>query len=275
MNEQENVIVFKDTLKQIKEKYQTDTVEAKYYNGLPDVEVSVKHTPITMVHGGTVNTGYANADNMRVAILNFADALKYGGWVEDGTQTQEENICRCTNLYPVIGSEKSHEEYYAPNMRDVELRQILNGYSKHDERSEVYTDRIIYARDITVFKDDTTYADVEPRRFDVITSPSPKAYLNTADAIAVYTKRITQIILSAIDNGVECIVLGAWGCGAFGQNPEYVALSFAHVLNKYGGYFKKIIFAIKPTPHWHDTDLYDTFKSTLDRFYLEEVRDEK
>lgn len=263
----DNVIVFKDTLKQIEEKYPVDVKNVKYYNGAPVVEKLPEYHPIKMVHGGTVNTGYANADKMQVAILNFADAIKYGGWVEYGAQTQEENICRCTNIYPILGSELSDKNYYKPNLATLNVRPV-DDYSHYGREDEVYTDRIIYAQDVVVFKDDTTYENVEPRKLDVITCPAPSARMGVFKAFDTFTQRAEQILLSAIDNEAECIVLGAWGCGAFGQIPEVVARAFAEALNRYGGYFKSIIFAIKTTPTWGDTDLYTTFKTSLQRYYI-------
>jgi uncharacterized protein (TIGR02452 family) len=261
-----NIAVFWDTLKQTEEKYTPLKSDVRYYNGLSPIEKSEEYTPVTMVHGGTVNTGYANADEMRVAILNFADALKFGGWVENGAQTQEENICRCTNIYPVLGCADSDKNYYKPNLDTLNPRK--KGDFRHfGNKDEVYTDRIIYARDTIVFKDDTTYENVEPRKLDVITCPAPSAYLSMFEAMPIFVSRIEQIVLSAIENEAECIVLGAWGCGAFCQDPVLVADAFAEVLNKYGGYFKKIIFAIKPTPNWGERDLYDTFNVRLNRFY--------
>lgn len=263
----DNVRVFEDTMKQIREKYSPYKDNILYYNGLPSIEKSVEHTPATMVHGGTVNTGYVNAEDMRVAILNFADAIKFGGWVENGAQTQEENICRCTNIYPVLACADSDRYYYKPNLDTLNPRE--KGDLRHfGNKDEIYTDRIIYARDITVFKDDTTYANVEPRKLDVITCPAPSAYLSMYEAMPIFINRIEQIVLSAIKNEVECIVLGAWGCGAFCQDPVLVADAFAEVLNRYGGYFKKIVFAIKPTPNWGERDLYDTFNIRLNRFYI-------
>ena len=272
MTEDDNILVFSDTLKRIKEEYPTDGIKVRYYNGIEDLGMPDCVTPITMVHGGTVNTGYSYSKDMRVAILNFADAMKFGGWVENGAQTQEENICRCTNIYPILGSRNSEIEYYAPNTEDVKNRLRTN---RDKLVSEIYTDRIIYARDVTVFKDDTTYDSVEPRKFDVITCPAPKARLSPSEAVGIYVKRISQILLSAIKNDAECIVLGAWGCGAFAQNPELVACAFAVALNTYSGYFKKVVFAIKPTPQWGEKDLYDTFGNIFSRFYDGEVEYEK
>ena len=266
MTEEQNVRVFRDTLIQIKEKYPVDLDNVRYYNNIEHVEAINSTTPITMVHGGTVNTGYSYADSNRVAILNFADAIKYGGWVEYGAQTQEENICRCTNIYPVLGSKDSHDFYYRPNMATLNPR-LVGDLCHYGNSDETYTNRIIYARDVTVFKDDTTYADVEPRQLDVITCPAPSARMTVDDASLLFTSRILQIVFSAILNGAECIVLGAWGCGAFGQSPELVARAFARVLNQYGDYFKHIVFAIKPTPTWGDKDVFDTFSEVLGKYY--------
>lgn len=262
-----NVEIFKDTLKQSAEKFPiTPKENAVYYNdtNFPTVDINEGNTPITMVHGGTVSTGYVNADNMRVAILNFADALDAGGLVWVGANTQEENICRCSNLYQILGADESRHEYYSPNARD------LNRTGRY-----TYTDNIIYARDITVFKDDTTYENIEPKQLDVITCPAPSAFLLDYEALPLYVNRLARVVMSAIDNNAECIVLGAWGCGAFNQKPELVAKAFATVLNNYGGHFKKIIFAIRPTSRAEGTDMYKVFKEILTTHYTGEVKDEE
>ena len=260
-----NIEIFKDTLNQIEYRYPIDMGNVKYYNGvkmLPTLDSVDGDSEIVMVRGGTVSTGYANADKMRTAILNFADALEAGGLVWVGANTQEENICRCSNLYPMLDNKKSRVNYYTPNAKMVEL-----------SGREVYTDRIIYARDVIVFKDDKTYLNIKPRKLDVITCPAPNTPLKELSAMKIYATRMEQIILSAIDNGVECLVLGAWGCGAFGQTPELVANSFAQVLNVYRGYFKKVVFAIRPT--YSETDgMYEIFDKVLTNNFGE-VKHEK
>ena len=254
--EVKNIGVFKDTLKQIEERYSPRDVQVKFYND--DLEAPEKNSgvPITLVRGGTVNTGYSYADKERVAILNFADAMKYGGWVENGAQTQEENICRCTNLHPVLGKSDADKNYYAPNKKNV----LETGF-------ELYTNRLIYAQGITVFKDDTSYENVAPRKLDVITCPAPKEALKSDFALRLYEDRMEQIVLSAVENGADCIVLGAWGCGAFAQDPKVVAQAFAEVLNVYNGYFKRIVFAIKSTPTWGEDGAYEIFRRVLRERY--------
>lgn len=259
----ENILIFQDTLKQIEESYPIDASKVRYYITLNTLDHSKgKLTPITMEHNGTVHSGYNTANEMRTAILNFANAVTPGGCVEYGSNAQEENICRCTNLFPHLLLEKSAKNYYTPN-------------AEHEKTEPgIYTDRIIYTRDAIVFKDDETYENIEPRTLDIITCPAPSVYLTLCEAVPLYVMRIKNIVLSAIENKAECIVLGAWGCGAFGQDPLLVADAFAMVLNWYGGYFKKIVFAIHPTPT-HQDDMYNTFLTRLSANYKGGINREK
>ncbi len=246
-----NVQVFQDTLLQAKNKYDPNEVEILLYDGTLDFARTLALPPIHFVNGGTVSTGYKYAENEHVAILNFADGLTAGGLVEVGETTQEENICRCSNLYPTLTREGCKKFYYDEN-------------AKH---GGVYTDRVIYSRGVTVFKDDVTYKTIFPRVLDVITCPAPSCRMDKYRAGGVYENRIKQILFSAIDNGAETIILGAWGCGAFGQSPHLVATAFANVLCEYGGHFKHIVFAIKPTPMYSDVDNAYVFKEVLTRLY--------
>lgn len=252
MAENNNIAVFKDTLIQSRVKYSYFDIKTHFYTGF-DLNVGrAEGNEVIIRKGGTVSTGYEYAEKYKTAILNFADALEAGGLVWEGARTQEENICRCTNLYPVLASEECKKFYYDANRAHVEkTRAILGRYR------EVYTDRIIYTEGVTVFKDDVTYENIEPRKLDVITCPSPREHLEPQDALGIYMGRIIAILMSAVENGAECVILGAWGCGAFGQNPYIIAKAFSEALKLYGGNFKKVVFAIRPTHR--DADLSDIF----------------
>lgn len=180
--------------------------------------------------GGTVSTAYKYAaEGFHVAMLNFADALVPGGLVLAGEVTQEENICRCTNLYESLTSEKA-KIYYNQNNR--------YGGSR-------YTNALIYSPGVVIFKDDITY-DMLPEQFaaDVITSPAPLGG-NTLMMQDLIATRMEGIVKSAIAHGCEVLILGAWGCGAFGQDAVVIARLFANVLNKYRYYFDRVQFAIR------------------------------
>lgn len=208
---------------------------------------------VSLVHAGTVETGYKLIEEKRsTAILNFADAITPGGLVLAGASTQEENICRCSNLYESLTIPYCYDNYYIPNAK-------LN--------DDIYTDNIIYSHNVTFFRDDKDYHIISPRSMDVITCPAPSRELDDATALEIYTKRIEQIVLVAIKNSISNLVLGAWGCGAFGQNPYLVAKAFAETLNKYGYRFNKIVFAIKSTAEGQEDINFKAFSEVLSKIY--------
>ena len=198
-----------------------------------------------------INIKYA--DKYHVAVLNFASSTHPGGSVRSGSRAQEENICRCSNLYEGLTINKCIKEYYE--------------YNRDNYNNGLCTDVTIYLPNVTVFKDDKKYKQVNEYKVDVITCPAPKCYFyDDNEAYNVYLKRIEQIILSAIDNKADCIVLGAWGCGAYKQDPVLISRAFIDNLHKYSGYFKKVLFGIKPAAGWND-DNYTIFLREFKNHY--------
>lgn len=253
---QNNIAVFKDTIKKSNTIYKQATDALKENtrvfddadNIFTDKELILNdNMKISVVAGGTVSTAYKMkvSDNKYVAMLNFADAKRPGGWVAEGAQTQEENICRCTNLYAAITQPKCMTNYYGLN-----LKAGIPDSERH--YNEPYTDALIYSPSVAIFKDDITYDDVPVRFVDVITSPSPCGNVGGVESILEH--RMRGIFKVAHYYGVTSIVLGAWGCGAFGQNPEVVAKCFANVLKELP-LFDEVVFAIRPTAvrdYWDD-----------------------
>ena len=206
------------------------------YEIIPDSDMNINHDMrIKVISGGSVSTAY-NIKNSgrRVAMLNFADAKRPGGWVIEGAQTQEENICRCTNLYETLIQKKCLEGYYNVNMA-FGIPDAENHYI------EPYTDTLIYSENVAIFKDDVNYNDLPVKYVDVITCPAPCGGVNTEN---VLMRRMEKIIKVAYAHKVTHLILGAWGCGAFGQNPVVVANCFKSVLDKYP-VFDSVIFAIR------------------------------
>ena len=101
----------------------------------------------------------------------------------------------------------------------------------------------------------------------MITSAAPN--LRNIDSIDkdklfnIFYNRIEIILSTAVSYGVETIILGAWGCGAFKNPPEIVAKAFKKVIeNNYIHTLKNIVFAIKGS---HNNNL-EVFKSVLQNF---------
>lgn len=195
----------------------------------------------------------------KTAVLNFANPHYPGGGVQNGARAQEECLCRSSNLYLCISNQNVFDDYYLYN------RNIGNKF---------FSDRLIYTKDVTVFKDDSTVPKMMPKdewfNVDVITCAAPyianRRYTNKAALKQLFKGRIKNIFESAIDNDVDVIILGAFGCGAFKNPPELVAKAFHEVIdeNDYSSYFKKIVFAIKC--NYAKSNNYDIF---FDEFFGE------
>ena len=190
---------------------------------------------------GTVEAAINFSDlGERLAILNFADALTPGGLVLEGEHTQEECICRCTNLYECLLKKECEEHYYKYNI----------------PYANIYSDRIIYSPEVRIFKDDKDYNRLDKDiKVDVITCPSPACKVPVHRIV----NRISKFLGIARFYGVDTLILGAWGCGAFGQDPLNMGSCFAMSLLR-NSYFRNIIFALRSS----DTT-YNKFKVGFDK----------
>lgn len=181
----------------------------------------------------------------RTAVLNFASATNPGGGVEKGASAQEECLCRVSTLYPCLADQKMRASFYTPHCK--------NGNALHN-------DDIIYTPNVLVIKDDNHNLLSELFSVDIISCAAPNLrerpsnQYNTGDTVkvqisgdellALHEKRARKIFSSAIANGVEILILGAFGCGAFQNDPHIVAQAYKNVLPDFAHYFHTIEFAI-------------------------------
>ena len=168
-------------------------------------------------------------------VMNFANAQHPGGGFEIGATAQEESLCRCSTLYASIKSEAAREMYR---------------YNKTNICA-TESDYMLLSDPVFVFRDEKCNFLEKPFRVGVITVPAPnragRAMFASADKLAAaMTKRIRIMLAVAKGNGFRDLVLGAWGCGAFRNDPVKVAGYFKTVLldEGYGAYFDTVCFAI-------------------------------
>ncbi len=191
----------------------------------------------------------------KTAVFNFANAHYPGGGVIRGSMAQEEALCRSSNLYACIVAENVNDDYYLYH----------NSTKKH-----VYSDRLIYTKDVCVFKDDQTIPQLLPEKdwihVDIVTSAAPfrptqKLGWNDIQIKTIFKSRVKNVFEAAVDNNVEVFIVGAFGCGAFRNPPEVVSQAFKEVIEE-GGYRKipYIIFAINKSTNPN----YAIFKKTLE-----------
>ncbi|WP_329376653.1 TIGR02452 family protein [Streptomyces sp. NBC_01351] len=170
----------------------------------------------------------------RVAVLNFASARNPGGGYVRGAKAQEEALCRASALYETL---LEAPEYY-------EVHRA--------ERSTFYTDRVIHSPGVPVFRDDRGAFLDTPFRAGFLTSPAPNAGTirrqepdRVAEIPQALARRAELVLEVAALHGYERLVLGAWGCGVFRNDPAEVAKAFRGLLEgRFAGVFERVVFAV-------------------------------
>lgn len=188
-------------------------------------------------------------------VMNFANAHNPGGGFLLGSTAQEEALCRCSTLYKSLTSAKAGQMYRYNNTHI----------------SSVESDYMLLSRKVCVFRNERCEFLKEPVMMSVITLPAPNRY--GAAMVASHKKieetmirRIRIMFRIAAKSGYKNLVLGAWGCGAFGNNPKDVAKYFKTVLvtEEYGRCFEEVCFAIYGKP---DGRNISAFRNAFERIY--------
>ena len=202
----------------------------------------------------------------RIAVLNFASATNPGGGVVNGSSAQEESLCRCSTLYPTLDQKYLWQNYY-------NINRIAG--------NPLHTDACIYSPNIVICKTDSDFPERLPQekwvKADVISCAAPnlrrkpanrynpeggQAVNITSDTLQKIHEQCAKSIFSvAIANGADILVLGAFGCGAFCNDPKIVAKAYSNVLKDYRKYFDLIEFAIFCREY--ETENYDVFAEII------------
>ncbi|MFE1326195.1 TIGR02452 family protein [Streptomyces sp. NPDC058735] len=171
-----------------------------------------------------------------VAVLNFASARNPGGGYLNGARAQEEALCRASALYTCL----------------LRARAFYAHHRAH--RDPFYTDRVIHSPAVPVFRDDRGGLLDEPYTAGFLTSPAPNAGVVLRKAperapelpLALAT-RAERVLETAAAHGYPSLVLGAWGCGVFRNDPTQVAEAFRGLLGPGGRFaeaFEHVTFGI-------------------------------
>ena len=170
-----------------------------------------------------------------VLVMNFANAHCPGGGFLFGANAQEEALCRTSTLYSSLTSKNAHEMYKYNN----------------SHASRVESDYMLLSPYVVVFRDEKCNLINDPKTLGVVTLPAPNrhgAALLASERLIedTFLRRIRIMLLVAMKHGYKNLVLGAWGCGAFGNSPKKVAKYFYDVIvsEGYGKCFDEICFAI-------------------------------
>ncbi|OCK81865.1 hypothetical protein K432DRAFT_294549 [Lepidopterella palustris CBS 459.81] len=191
----------------------TDTLTAAHELSHPLSSSPPSHAKLT--HRKTSSSSSPDAN---VCILNMASPLRPGGGVLNGATSQEEFLCARTTLYPSL-----RESFYR-------LPEIGG----------------VYTRDVLVFRpsgnlDEPELGAGERWWVDVVTAgmlrfpevegegEGEKRYVSGKDREMV-ERKMRAVMRVANQQGVRRLVLGAWGCGAYGNPVAEVARLWRKVL---------------------------------------------
>jgi uncharacterized protein (TIGR02452 family) len=172
------------------------------------------------------------ADHRTIA-LNFASARNPGGGFLSGSEAQEESLARSSSLYACLDG-----------------RSMYPFHRRHGDT--LYTDYVIYSPSVVVFRDDDGKLLETPFTCSFLTAPAPNAGAvlqqdsTRGDELrrALQT-RINKVLSVAAVQGYDSIILGAWGCGVFKNDPREVATQFqAALTGDFAGVFRLIYFAV-------------------------------
>lgn len=198
----------------------------------------------------TVSAGRKYCGQGKMALLNFASYNNPGGRFMNGSLAQEECLCHASCLYNVISQFVS--DFYDWNNR-------------HKNKS-LYLNRALYSPDIIFRWEEELFP------CDVITCAAPnksaaQCYHNVSDEenTEALRARIKFVLDIAKENQVKTLLLGAYGCGVFGQDAAEVAGIFKGYLNTSHRCFEKVVFAIPGGRNLKEFE-HVFCKSSLQRF---------
>ncbi|KAA0921517.1 TIGR02452 family protein [Streptomyces apricus] len=172
----------------------------------------------------------------QVAVLNFASARNPGGGYLNGAQAQEEALCRASALHTcVLGAREFYDHHRA-------------------HRDPFYTDRVIHSPAVPVFRDDRGALLDEPYAVGFLTAAAPNAGViertapeRVPELPRALASRAERVLETAAAHGYRRLVLGAWGCGVFQNDPAQVAGAFRALLadgGRFAGSFEHVAFGV-------------------------------
>lgn len=200
-----------------------------------------------LIDSDTINAAAKFSDCGKVALLNFSSYKEPGGRFMEGSKAQEECLCHESFLYNVLVRFK--HSFYDENCKS--------------KNRALYLNRCLYTPNVRF-----RYGNNDSFLSDVITCAAPnkttaQKYCNVTDEEnrkALFS-RVKYILNIATENKVNTLILGAWGCGVFGQDSCEVAEAFLESLNTECYNFDKVVFAIpKSNTNRNFECFYKTFK---------------
>lgn len=206
-----------------------------------------------------------SADPNRVLVLNFANPVHPGGSVRQGGQGQEKDLCRKSTL-----------------LASLESPEAAPFYAAHQASgSPLASDAMILSPGVEIFRDKNGVLldDEQTMVVSVLSCAAPRVNAGVRPSEQELEQLLYNRIMGMLHVAAACryhyLVLGAWGCGAFGNDPKQVAQLFFRAFKEfrrgdygYYTYFRGVAFAVPD--HSSSQDLFRCFQELFWHFYDEE-----
>nr|XP_047139980.1 uncharacterized protein LOC124815369 [Hydra vulgaris] len=160
-----------------------------------------------------------------VTVMNFASKINCGGGYIINSRGQEEDLCK---VMPAL--------YYS-----------LKEYVKYPFPG----DSVLITPKIGILRKNNKNYDMLDTQLDVgvVSASAPNLQHEYFDEERV--KRTLKNMYCAVKKYIpdtDTLILGAWGCGAYRNDPSRMAKIMNDINLKYGGHFKTIVFSV-PDPN--------------------------
>lgn len=180
---------------------------------------------------------FAASGKDRVGVLNFASAKNPGGGFLNGAMAQEESLAASSGLYE---TQLRNEAFYKANRAC---------------KSMMYTDYAIYSPNVAFFRNQKFELIEQPVTASVLTLPAVnygQVQLKGEDtflAERVMKERMRMALAIFAHKNDKNLILGAYGCGVFRNDPVKVARWWRELLmdEGMGALFSEVRFAVLDT----------------------------
>lgn len=212
------------------ERYEEESRMAGTQSSGKTCRITLKN--ISTVDGITA-MAESSGSSVRIGVLNFASAKNPGGGFLNGAMAQEESLAASSGLYKTL---TVHETYYRVNRATPSM---------------IYTDHGIYSPDVVFFRDGRFKLAAEPVKASVLTLPAVNMgqVLQKGEDVRIAEQAMRRRMAIALaifaDRGHRRLILGAYGCGVFRNDPALIAGWWKELLEEpFGGCFDEILFAV-------------------------------
>lgn len=221
-----------------------------FYEKTVDLDKSKKQqnpAKIYVKNESTVDAIHRIQDSS-LGVLNFASAKHPGGGFIVGSMAQEECLAYCSDLY--IQQWPAGKAYY----------------EKHTSQNNPFYTHTMFINNVTFFRDANFNLITNPKMCKVLTSAAVnmgvaiKQGKSKKEGNVIMKSRMRKILNIFVENNCKSIVLGAFGCGVFGNSAQDVARMWKELLidEEYGYFFNEVCFSVLDTPRSDNYRVFET-----------------